>query len=388
MRSKALYRKKVLWVPHAPWGVKQRAGYLANYLRESYELHVITWTALQSTTDLANPNRLRSSVHRFERQGEISIHHIPQIPGSLYSRGLRRYNDRLLTKEMVQVTRDNAIDVAIVSRPVALPDMGIPVIADFVDEHGSYWRDIRGRSDLAREVEVAEKRMAELASRIVVVSDELSTKIDKWGYEAVYVPNGYDEQRVMGGDRNQFRDQLAAVPGEVLVGYIGSFGEFSGLIRVIECAGLLTEENVRFVIAGAGSQLSPAIKLARQRNLPNVEFLGWLTDVCDFFAGIDIGLLPFDVVDFTSKACPIKLFEYIGAGKPTVSTKLLEVERMALPGVSTVDATPESMALGVRDLLSSVGQDVDHTAVERFRWERLASDMSKVIENLDTARVG
>lgn len=375
---------KVLWVPHAPWKIKQRAKYLAQHLAEFHDIHVLSWDALEQLGDLRNIKRIISVLRLSETVVEngVAVHDTIQIPGGLFWPQLRSINARTLKQSITDIIAECEIDLLIASSPMPLPErLNIPVVGDFIDEHASYWRDVRGRSDLAIEIEREERRLADVADRHVVVSGALGEKLATWGHRSEYIPNGFDLSRVFGGDRAGFRGALGLDDRSFLVGYIGYFGEFSGLVRAVESA-CGWEKNVHLVIAGDGPQLKVAKHLAIQKDLSNIHFLGWLDNTKDFFAGIDAGLLPFDVINFTSWASPIKLFEYLGAGKPVISTPLAEVKRMSLDGVIVVEPSAVGISKGVEILRTSKGSKVATANVHHHEWHRLASRFATVIESV------
>src|SRR5690606_32137824 len=63
------------------------------------------------------------------------------------------------------------------------------------------------------------------------------------------------------------------------------------------------------------------------RNLANVFFLGKVAyrDMPSVLKGFDIAMIPFKEDEVSATIFPLKLFEYLGAGKPVVSTNFNSV---------------------------------------------------------------
>jgi len=68
-------------------------------------------------------------------------------------------------------------------------------------------------------------------------------------------------------------------------------------------------------------------ELARLRALPNVHFAGAVPpeQVPAVMAGCDVGLIPYQMNEQTYHVNPLKVYEYLAAGKPVVGTPLPEL---------------------------------------------------------------
>ncbi|PCE29032.1 glycosyltransferase [Burkholderia ubonensis] len=81
--------------------------------------------------------------------------------------------------------------------------------------------------------------------------------------------------------------------------------------------------------------------ITQLKRLPNVHFLGYrrYEELPDYLRGMDVGLLPTLLNDYTRSMFPMKFFEYLAAGLPVVSTPL-DFTRERLDGLDVGD-TPE-----------------------------------------------
>lgn len=84
---------------------------------------------------------------------------------------------------------------------------------------------------------------------------------------------------------------------------------------------------------------------------PNIHWLGEkrFDDLPEYYAGFGVATIPFRVNEITRATSPIKLFEYMAAGKPIVTTPLPECERQ--PQVLIGD-TPELFAARLDEALA------------------------------------
>jgi glycosyltransferase involved in cell wall biosynthesis len=110
-------------------------------------------------------------------------------------------------------------------------------------------------------------------------------------------------------------------PERVICWFIGTFGRTYDLETVIEVARALHERHEyrsQFVLSGDGGRLDDCRKLAA--GLPNVVFTGWVnsTEIEWLMSVAGIGLAAY--VRDAPQSLPNKLFEYLAAGLPIVSS--------------------------------------------------------------------
>lgn len=116
-----------------------------------------------------------------------------------------------------------------------------------------------------------------------------------------------------------FRDPA----GRKVIGYIGAIAEWFDLDLVEKIARRF--ENCLVLLVGNDS----AGAAARLRDLPNVQFTGELpyAELPFYVHGFDVCLLPFRIIPLTLATNPVKVYEYLGAGKPVVATALPEMQQ-------------------------------------------------------------
>lgn len=79
---------------------------------------------------------------------------------------------------------------------------------------------------------------------------------------------------------------------------------------------------------------------------PNVKFIGKksLEDLPRYLKGLDVALIPYEIREDTLPLYPLKLHEYLAAGRAIVSTALPEVKRFS-PLVRVADTSDEFIAM-------------------------------------------
>lgn len=120
---------------------------------------------------------------------------------------------------------------------------------------------------------------------------------------------------------------LSTIPHPRLA-YVGALSDFKvnfGLLRDVASA----RPDWHIVLIGSEREGQRDPQLAILASLPNVHLLGHRPyhQLPDYLRGMDVGLLPTHVNDYTRSMFPMKYFEYLAAGLPVVSTPLAFTEQ-------------------------------------------------------------
>jgi glycosyltransferase involved in cell wall biosynthesis len=139
-----------------------------------------------------------------------------------------------------------------------------------------------------------------------------------------FVPEGADVASFLAATTDAVRvpEAMAALPGKV-VGYVGVID-----FRLdVELLAYLAERRPAWSFALVGPVKGDTQDMTRLRALPNVHFFGRqrLEDVPAFVKGMDVCLIPYVLNDYTHHIFPLKLYEYMAAGKPIVSSAMEEM---------------------------------------------------------------
>ncbi len=182
------------------------------------------------------------------------------------------------------------------------------VVYEVVDDH----ENSPGMDDgLRRVFRDAEDRLLERADVVFAWSEPIRDRLARLHPRVELAPAA--------AELEQFARAGAHDPPSRLAGYIGSIDFRIDGELVAEVARLLPDW--RFVLTGPVLERA-AIEAAAA--LPNVELAGIVApgQVSAAMAGASVCLMPYRVNGFTDVLLPIKLVEYLAAGRPVVSTPI------------------------------------------------------------------
>lgn len=282
-----------------------------------------------------------SSVRR--QSGNLYVFHSPaQYPVS-GSKVLGPFTQRRWYSAVRSSARKIGITNPIlwISRPEMVAAVGAfdecLSIYHVVDEYAGYTR--QGSASTEKLVD-REQRLLDAVDLSIVVSPELLESKAGTGRQLRIVENGvdiapYDDRR----DVPLLPDDLSNVSRPIL-GYCGLIGKRLDLDLLLELA--RSKPAWSLVLVGKVDERGCRGQLAALRELGNVHFLGEKPHetVPDYVSAIDLGLLPYRLNLETRNISPLKMYEYLAAGLPVVSTRIPAVERAA-PMVSISDDASE-----------------------------------------------
>lgn len=257
---------------------------------------------------------------------------------------------------------------------------------------GRYW----DRVGMLGLLERFERLNLAAAARIFVVSEVERRNLLRAGVtgdKIIVNPNGVDVEKFRPGTGGaEERAHLGIEADETLVGFVGTFGPWHGVLVLAQAIALVPPDaRVRFLLVGAGSLREEAERIIREAGAQaRVIFTGAvehdrvpaLLDACDVLASPHVPLE--DGSEFFGS--PTKLFEYMAMGKPIVASRLgqiaevLETEETALL-VEPGDARALSEAIlrlaRTVELRAHLGAEARSAAIARHTW---AHNAERVLE--------
>jgi colanic acid biosynthesis glycosyl transferase WcaI len=194
---------------------------------------------------------------------------------------------------------------------------------------------------------------------------------------------------------NPIREELDILPGAIVAVFSGTVNEKQGLDTLIDAAGILrNEQDIVFVVAGAGVQLERVRNLARHAR--NIRFLPLqpAERLNDLLNAADLHLLT-QRAAFADLVMPSKLLSMLASGRPVVATAARGSELyrfVSQCGAVVPPAQPQALAEAILSLARDperrreLGARARDIAVRQFEAETvLAAFESELAARLDPA---
>jgi len=259
---------------------------------------------------------------------------------------------------------------------------------------GRHWDRVGGLYLLER----YERLNLEAAARIFVVSEVERRNLEARGVspEKIIVnPNGVDVERFRPGVGGaEARRELGIADGEVVAGFVGTFGPWHGVEKLAEAIRSIPANlPVRFLLVGGGSLHAEVEK--QLENEARVIFTGAvaharvpaLLDACDILVAPHVPLA--DGSEFFGS--PTKVFEYMAMGKAIVASRLgqigvvladRETALLVEPG-NVGELTAAIVKLVESDALRArLGEKAREVAVQNYTWVHNAQRVLQAYQSL------
>jgi colanic acid biosynthesis glycosyl transferase WcaI len=209
-----------------------------------------------------------------------------------------------------------------------------------------------------RLLEAMEKFLYRHADHIVPVTDSFVDEIAAHGGDRAamsVITNGVDLELFQPRSRDESRAGLNLGP-EPLVIYAGTHGLAHGLDLLLDVAKQLAPEGVRFLLVGEGAEKARLKQRAAAEGLLNVEFRDQQPRdrLARIYSASDLCLVLLRDLPLFHAVIPSKIFEFMGSGRPIVTTVDGESRRIleaAGAGVFSPPGDADALASTIRALL-------------------------------------
>lgn len=269
------------------------------------------------------------------------------------------FSDKQLAE--IQLSLEEAVSLLHVSSPTvvvqypswhlvaaALP--GAAVVHDCLDL-------VEGFSNVPPEVVDLEEQLVASADLVVVSSQPLAVHVEKQR-PCVVVRNAAEVKFFAAGAAAATMTHLGRRP---VVGYFGAISDWFDVEWVDECAAAHPEWD--FVLVGGADADISAL-----RDRSNIDLLGELPYAAlpERLADFDVAVIPFKLKPLILCTNPVKLYEYMAAGKPVVASPMPEV-LSAAPGLVYIAKDAKQFGEQIEKALS---EDTDELREARKAWAR------------------
>jgi len=215
--------------------------------------------------------------------------------------------------------------------------------------------------------------------QVIVHSQGLLKKKGGVNPNTAFIPNGVNYSAF--ATRQAEPQDLAAVPAP-RIGYAGVIKRQLDLGLLVRLARARSDWS--FVLVGpVGNIFGKEAELADLLKLSNVYFLGHkpVDQLPAYVQHMDVCLMCYEVNDYTNCICPLKLHEYLAAGRPTVASPIATV--LEHSDIVTLARSEEEWLAGIARALAAP-PSFSETERRRGRascydWDILVDKLAKII---------
>jgi glycosyltransferase involved in cell wall biosynthesis len=187
-----------------------------------------------------------------------------------------------------------------------------------------------------------------------------------------------------------WRQKLLTDGRQYLAVYAGGLYPFKGVDMLVDVAEKLPD--VQFAIAGGSeSQVTAYQQLAKDKQVNNINFLGYLpqNQLASLLQAADILTHPHCLTEAATFTSPLKFFDYMASGTPIVATEIpsmIEFKSANIAATWCAPDNPHHFAQSIRYSLAKYPRQVEGYTetmdfVKQFSWEnRIEKILSYVNE--------
>jgi len=228
-------------------------------------------------------------------------------------------------------------------------------------------------------VAAMERELISKVDQVIVTAPALFESKRPFARRIETAPNGVDVEHFAKASRPEtvVPPALRALPRPV-IGFIGGVQYWVDFDLIAHAARAHPDWSFAFV-----GPVEPLARVDKVRGMSNVHFLGQqpYANVPEFVAGFDVCINPYVLDGVAENVDPLKLYDYLASGKPTVSVDIPAARRFA--DVIRLTKTPDEFTRAIEAALADPGDAaVRQRAAAVHSWDARFQRVQAVVERL------
>ena len=252
--------------------------------------------------------------------------------------------------------------------PMATALQGNVIIYDCMDHHAGF-------ADNGKHVESMEPLLLRQADLVLTSSAPLRELIRKAGRDSVLIRNAAEVEFFSSRPK-----RLAIKRDRPIIGYYGALAEWFDIKLLTQVA----KDNPQWAFELVGSPCG--CDITRATRLPNITFHNEVPYAVlpEFLYAFDVCLIPFRITPLTECTNPVKIYEYLSAGKPVVATPLPELQ--AIGDIICLASTPAEFAEKISTALADAQNENSAKRrrdwAQQHSWNHRVADLQVAIDSI------
>jgi glycosyltransferase involved in cell wall biosynthesis len=284
--------------------------------------------------------------------------------------------------------------------------LGIPLVlevnGDLIEEYAQLNIELSKAQWAA--IHFVNRRLFQGASHIVTVSEHLRQRtIERWGVDparVTTVTNGAHVEKFAHLTDSQAVRTRYHLGNEPIIMFVGNFKPWHGLELLIDGFHRVASTNstAKLILVGDGSLRSEIEEKVKALGLETrVIFAGRVPheEVIDLLRIAQIAVMTHPPSQAAMSGTPMKLLEYMAAGKAIIAPSLPNIESILTQDQTGYMVPPndvEALACAIRNLLDNetlrakIGKAAQERALKSHSWRRVAADIERIIYQTQTGQ--
>jgi len=314
---------KILVLSINDWlGLKQRVHHIAEYLSEHNDIVFFCQTTwMKNNYNSYSRDEIKKRI--IPVSNSLTIRRMTVLPLNRLN-VVNKINTVIKKRVIMKIEREFKPDCIITTLPeqysVIPKDYEGLILYDCMDDHASFGGKIK--------LNVYEKRLIQRANAVTVSSERLARKIEGYNLnkKIEIVKNAtrfevfHDYITKNNGKKRPEELEL----GKKIIGYFGVVRDWFNIEAVIKSAS--QHKDCEYIIIGPIDNPVTRIKL---NQYSNIKCIGQrkFEDLPQYLYYFDVCIMPFKLSELIENVNPVKLYEYLSMGKPTVVTYYEEIQQ-------------------------------------------------------------
>jgi glycosyltransferase involved in cell wall biosynthesis len=392
-------KMKILVVQESDWvkrGPHQQHHLMERLAHQGHEIRVIDFDILwreNADPPLVSGRSEFTAMPKVIPDGKITVIRPPilQVPVLEYVSLVYTHRQEI-RRQLDEFRPDIVIGLGILNAHLAISlchKRGIPFVYYVIDELHKLVRQPYFQK-LACSIEKWNCRTADFVLTINEGLREYTREMGAPEEKTQVIRAGIDMDWMSHADRKKKRNELGLEDSDVVLFFMGWLYEFSGLRELAqELASPDAPANVKLLVVGKGELWDYLNAMKEMQGMADkIITVSWqpYDTIPDFIAAGDICIVPAHDNGIMRNIVPIKIYEYMAAGKPVIATSLYGIVReFGVDHGVVYIKKPEEILTRVAEL-SEASVRSEHGAksrkfVESNDWAMLVDGFKSVLAN-------
>ena len=390
---------RILVVQESDWlgrGPHQSHHLMERLSARGHEIRVIDyeigWRKHQNK-ELISHREIFTNVHKAIDKGNVTVIRpsIIKLPVLEYLSLVYTHSSEI-KRQIEDYRPDVIVGLAILNANIAIrlaKKMSIPFVYYIIDEMfrlvpQKYFRK------LARYIESKNMKCADTVLSINEGLREYTIQMGADREKTRVIRAGVDLERFSRVDGRSIREKYGIKDDDVVLFFMGLLLDFMGLKEVALELARSDRPNIKLLILGKGDLWDTLQDIKRESGPDGrIIIVDWVPykEVPEYLAASDICILPAYKNDIMWNIVPIKMYDYMAAGKPVIASSLYGImkEFGENNGILYVDRPEDVLKMAIemaeRNSIEEEGRKA-RKFVENSSWDSKVKEFEKVLEEL------